>query len=128
MVAPSKISFKPPILRTQKQALALQSATTEGVIEEYQVLKRRVFAHFDYLRTGSPYPLSAAQLADLAALQSMQIAELNAEMENKLACMFFGGGPPVNLQPATHAAGNAQQATGSETSTQVHGTPVRIGL
>lgn len=106
MPAPSKTSFQPPVLRSEAQMRALRSATTSGLIEEYQARKQRVYAHFHSLRSGAQKAgaASAAHLADIDHQQTRQISALNQELDNKLACLLVDAGPGPALEHAGSAA------------------------
>lgn len=126
MPAPSKISFQPPVLRSEAQMRALRSATTSGLIEEYQARKQRVYAHFHCLRSGAQKSsaASAAQLADIDHQQTLQISALNQELDNKLACLLVDAGPGPALEHAgSAAAAYAQWASAVLGARQAQGQP-----
>lgn len=100
MVAPSKVSYRAPAPSTNAQANALRTACSDGLIIDHHTQKNKIIAHFNYLRSCAPYPLTATQLADINRRQNEAIFELNHKLDLKIAAILHDAGSPAVLEPA----------------------------
>ncbi|EKC98529.1 hypothetical protein A1Q2_07125 [Trichosporon asahii var. asahii CBS 8904] len=112
MASPPKVGFLAPVPRTNVQANVLRTATSAGIIADFQVRKSKIKAYYDYLRNGAPYDLTPEQLADIDLHQRIAMSELNEELDWKIASIYMDSGLPHLLEPAptTEAAQMAAQA------------------
>lgn len=119
MASPPKIGFLAPVPRTNVQANALRTATSTGIIADFQVRKSKIKAYYDYLRNGAPYTLTPEQLADIDLHQRIAMSELNEELDWKIASIYMDSGLPHLLEPAPTA--EASQMPVQADKSQEHG-------